>query len=400
MIVSLFVLTLFSGCHFKNDWWEATCVEPKTCMNGGETEGEPLGHDWVDATCETPRTCRKCGEEEGEALGHDWIEANCDTPKTCRRCGAVDGEAKGHDFENATTENPKTCKVCGKTEGEPVRVEIYDLNKYYDGCNRGAFNEELLTLSRSVHEGNQEIVEILDAINGEVISTVPVDTSKYDGSFKGWGSNQPFACMVFPCKAGSPVSRIVVVGWDGKIVIDGDLPINILDPETHTSKADWVCTDDVNIKGIIDTNNSLLCYIDLKNGKILDPSELDLQIRGKKDTPQVGEKYGEEYDKSKWSFHSWQPGISGYLVCKTDGDTWGYVDENDKEIVMYRDATDFNEAGYAVVSDDRNIYYIIDTDFKKVGVIEGDGYTSTGMCGGNLFSISRSDGSSLEIVIK
>lgn len=40
---------------------------------------------------------------------------------------------------------------------------------------------------------------------------------------------------------------------------------------------------------------------------------------------------------------------------------------------------EFNEACYTLVSDDRNIYYIIDTEVNKVGVIEGDEFASAVM---------------------
>ncbi|MBQ2383900.1 MAG: hypothetical protein II290_07660, partial [Oscillospiraceae bacterium] len=41
------------------------------------------GHDWVDATCTEPKTCRNCGETEGEALGHNYVV----TTGICSRCG-------------------------------------------------------------------------------------------------------------------------------------------------------------------------------------------------------------------------------------------------------------------------------------------------------------------------
>ena len=127
-------------------WDDATCAEPKTCSDCGETEGEALGHQWKDATCTEAKTCTVCGETEGEALGHQWKDATCTEPKTCTACGETEGEAlghtaneatctedsvcsvcgevlekaRGHEWIDATYEAPKTCAVCGETEGEPL----------------------------------------------------------------------------------------------------------------------------------------------------------------------------------------------------------------------------------------------------------------------------------------
>ncbi|MDE5909315.1 MAG: hypothetical protein K2H52_11330 [Lachnospiraceae bacterium] len=84
---------LLTGCHMKHEWVEATCVEPRTCSVGGETEGEPLGHTWAEATCTEPRTCSVCRETEGEALDHEWVEATYDAPKTCSVCSLTEGES-------------------------------------------------------------------------------------------------------------------------------------------------------------------------------------------------------------------------------------------------------------------------------------------------------------------
>lgn len=73
---------LLTGCHIKHEWQEATCTEPKTCVVGGETEGEALGHTWVEATCTEPKTCSVCGETEGTVLEHQL-----DSEGVCNLCG-------------------------------------------------------------------------------------------------------------------------------------------------------------------------------------------------------------------------------------------------------------------------------------------------------------------------
>ena len=75
-ILALCCTLTLCACGHEHTWVDATCTEPKTCSECGETEGESLGHSWVDATCTEPKTCSICGETEGDPLGHkvgEWI---------------------------------------------------------------------------------------------------------------------------------------------------------------------------------------------------------------------------------------------------------------------------------------------------------------------------------------
>ncbi|MGN0262606.1 MAG: hypothetical protein ACI4B9_07205 [Eggerthellaceae bacterium] len=100
----------FAICHHK-EWNEATCTEPRTCVECGKTEGDSLGHDYgeyevvKEPTCEKDgketKTCKRCGEEVSRSidkLGHDFgkysvtkeptcVEEGTETRK-CKRCGA------------------------------------------------------------------------------------------------------------------------------------------------------------------------------------------------------------------------------------------------------------------------------------------------------------------------
>ncbi len=92
LIPSFCLALLLTGCGHEHIWKDATCAEPATCEECGETEGEPLGHTWSEATCTDPKTCSVCGETEGEPLGHDWQPATHESPETCSRCGETRGE--------------------------------------------------------------------------------------------------------------------------------------------------------------------------------------------------------------------------------------------------------------------------------------------------------------------
>lgn len=118
-------LGLLAGCGCKHETWnEADCLNPKTCAECGEIEGEPLGHTWAEATCEAPKTCTACGETEGEALGHTWADATCETPKTCTVCGETEGEALGHtlgEWADVDQDNEeRACSACDYTEQQAI----------------------------------------------------------------------------------------------------------------------------------------------------------------------------------------------------------------------------------------------------------------------------------------
>ena len=96
LALSAVMLLLATACGHEHTFADATCTEPKTCTECGETEGEANGHSFAEATCEKPKTCEVCGATEGEANGHSFAEATCEKPKTCEVCGATEGEALGH----------------------------------------------------------------------------------------------------------------------------------------------------------------------------------------------------------------------------------------------------------------------------------------------------------------
>lgn len=112
-------LCIFSGCCLKHQWKAADCVDPKTCLECGKTDGEAKGHDWMAATCTASKTCGSCGQTEGEKAQHTWLDATCQAPQTCSGCGITFGSNGDHDWMDGTCEIPVTCAVCGRDWGEP-----------------------------------------------------------------------------------------------------------------------------------------------------------------------------------------------------------------------------------------------------------------------------------------
>ena len=147
----------YCGTHRHiHTWREATCTEPKTCTECGETEGAALGHQWDEgavireATCCEDGliryTCTVCGAAWEESSAKDpanhaggtelksRVDATCTTDgytgnTYCLGCGALisvgnETPALGHLWQDATFTVPKTCARCGETEGEKLALEI------------------------------------------------------------------------------------------------------------------------------------------------------------------------------------------------------------------------------------------------------------------------------------
>ena len=114
--------------HCNHSWQEADCLNPKTCLLCGATEGEAIAHSWQSATCLAPKTCSACGVTEGEPGEHLWNTATCKVPQTCTICDYSDGQLGDHNWQNASCSSPKTCTVCGMTEGEALSHSWKDAN--------------------------------------------------------------------------------------------------------------------------------------------------------------------------------------------------------------------------------------------------------------------------------
>ena len=106
----------------EHNWTEATCTEPKTCSECGETDGEANGHTeeviaGAAATCTEAgltdgKKCTVCGVTTLEqttiaALGHTE-ETVAGKAATCTEAGMTDG---------------KKCSVCGVTTVEQTVID-------------------------------------------------------------------------------------------------------------------------------------------------------------------------------------------------------------------------------------------------------------------------------------
>ena len=72
----------------------ATCIFT-ACKDDGDSadENSECVHSWQEADCLTPKTCLECGAVEGEPLGHDFID------NACKNCGLQATPAGYFNFE-------------------------------------------------------------------------------------------------------------------------------------------------------------------------------------------------------------------------------------------------------------------------------------------------------------
>lgn len=68
LILILALAMVFTGCCKHEQWTDATCTTPKTCVECGEIEGAALGHIWQPRSTEAPETCSRCRETRGERI--------------------------------------------------------------------------------------------------------------------------------------------------------------------------------------------------------------------------------------------------------------------------------------------------------------------------------------------
>ncbi len=93
-------LVFLSGCGHEHTWQEATCTQPRTCTDCGETEGEALGHSPTEATVWEPSVCSVCGEVMGEKLAPAFERHNIEVMDIA--------DVPTEFFDGAPTQNPET----------------------------------------------------------------------------------------------------------------------------------------------------------------------------------------------------------------------------------------------------------------------------------------------------
>ena len=121
----LLILTLlFTACGAKEevpaacahaDVYAATCAEPETCADCGETLGKPSAHDFVQESCEGDMVCSVCGvTQPGEGSHTPAAEPTCSEAQVCADCGEILAEALPHEADGEGSCTQDVCCIhCG-----------------------------------------------------------------------------------------------------------------------------------------------------------------------------------------------------------------------------------------------------------------------------------------------
>ncbi len=367
ILMMMFAMVLLSGCCLKQEWKEATCEEPKTCVKCGKTEGEELGHEWEKATCEEPKTCERCGETKGKPLGHEWEEATCEAPKTCKRCKKTEGDPLPHEWISATLDAPKTCANCGATEGDPIKVTQYTLKERTgrNWENVHFYNDSMVCASK---EGDSVVAGFYD-LDGNELNTIEVPFIK---NYWSWGYTMP---MTLP--EGNKVGfQVFSFDYNDNGLLEvfdtrgnklGAIDTYYYLDEGYISAR--TCEDSRYLAEVRSFDEKPVWYLDMKELKLVDADTEEHAL--------LNLTYVDDYDKDRFGYCEKLIGenVSGYFVANKDKTQWGFADEDFNEIAMYKDASYFTASGFALVTQDGRNYDLINSDFEVVaeGIAQGDG---------------------------
>ncbi len=365
---------LFTGCGGQSATTETAQNADNTVQEAETTESAEEAsvheHTWAEATCTQPRTCTECGETEGEPLEHEWTPATLEAPKTCVNCGATEGEAVtckqfemekliGSGWDRWVTYSDSI--ICGKRLSDhSIEVGFYD----YDGNLLNSFTRDF-----GYNSWGYSILSNFDP-DSNVIAVQVAETE------------------------GSSDTRINLYDPKGNMIKEFEIDYD-LDKNNDTYISLTTCTDHRYVAINAKPSLEVIKYIDTQTMELMDTDQVDtVLIRDDEVAP--------DESRFKKCYKQHCGNASGYLVESADESKWGYADEDFNEIAMYVDASDFNIFGYALVSEDGTNYDIIDKDFNVVAkdYIQGDGASTDSYGGGGATFVVRNGDSRINLYIK
>jgi len=344
----------------------------------------------VEATANTQTevAVQESEQDPCEANGHTFKDATCAEPKICTVCGATEGapDTSMHDWGIRTVEKAKTCSICGATEGEPIKVKKTDIV-----LHEGDSGVHMLGngyVSYWWDDNDTTYLDIID-LDGNVVDT---RTYTYDGVSGGYGVwystvngelYLSFTGMTGETDLGASNNKLSIMGPEKNIIWSSDKWEGYYAPQCFES------------------DGKILAYLyheDPEKNVIID-LETDEKVEAVATNPDLYTML--EHDESKYATYEKRE-ASPYIFANPAGTTtWGFVDEQGNEVAMYCDAADFSDSGYSLVSDNRRVYYLVDSDFNEVSdkMFEGKGaYLSRDIK--NSFIVTREDGSQYVINVE
>lgn len=99
-----------------------------------------------------------------------------------------------------------------------------------------------------------------------------------------------------------------------------------------------------------------------------------------------------DYNTSRWKTCE-KSGLDDINLV-SDGSKWCYINSENVILAQYADATNFTKSGYALVSNDRETYYLLDSDLHILNEYSFSGISAClAMYGTDTFWLTREDGS-------
>ncbi len=365
---------------------------------------ESQNHTWVEATCQSPKTCSVCGLTEGEVGEHEWEEATCEAPRTCKLCGATEGEPLEHDWKMATLEAPKTCKHCGATEGDKLELIKLDFSFLPEDTTYHIYPGEMRNLwisrkdyfaevrgdaveaSHNLESGKDELIfactkhNIFPDQNSEVVRDLVIAEVPLSNSAVEWHFAYAYTPDYFVLGCGE-------TGKDVYLFVFNENMDQIGEPKIIDDSINGILhSNDQKLFMIYNEKDECIWVYDTDQNKWIDGSEYDLNPFSNND-PEP------DFDKSEYSNVLYQSVFDGFMVGSQDG--WGYLDKSGNEIAMYKDATEFSDNGYALVSDDGKTYDLIDKDFNVISKDIFEGISAYTVPSYNWFGVKTADGTEI-----
>ncbi|MBR7000583.1 MAG: hypothetical protein IKI01_08295 [Lachnospiraceae bacterium] len=321
-----------------------------------------ISHRWVDATCEEAKHCSKCGKTEGGALGHRWVDATCEEAKHCSVCGKTEGTALGHTWQNRTTTAPQTCSTCGATAGEKITCTEIDLEWLKEaGCDPGYFvsffENTLISANR------KELLFVIYDYNHREVNRIEV--------FPEGVERIGFFTLSPGDLANSELALFAL-----RYYADGKCQIRLYDRRGNiigelTPDMDFSDGRALDFRFMRERRYLMLCYADTDRygDEVLAIDAETLTLPDLNDVPEPDKLFHEKIQGVKYKEAYVQPTIDNRytLVEYANGSGWGYIDQYDNEVAIYRHATGFSYHGYALVSDDGKTYDLVDDHLNVVG---------------------------------
>lgn len=317
------------------------------CGATSEDEDDTKSEKDKDDSSKDKKNKKDKDEEEEvdicEEEGHDFEEATCQAPKTCKVCGETEGEPLEHEWGLRTVDSAKTCSICGETDGEPISVAKVDLSDKdgYVGIGREGY-------SVNVYNSNEGIFDYkVYTFAGDMVA---------DGEIEYYQDNK----LIFAS---------VIYDWlDDQWYISAHNLANVAEKSSNTimtldGEEVWH-SDKYNkyyFNGWSYANGEH--YLWMCDGKSNDRKGYINRETGEevKDLPTEEEKF----ESGDWKVYD-DSTYTDYIFASNSDGNWGFLDKDFNLLAEYADVSDFTSSGYALASDDRETYYIIDTDFNKV----------------------------------